>query len=340
MKKSLIVIYCCLWHSLTFAQKTFIEEDWVRVLETDYETEVSLNPKMIEADYLKLSMKSDGTMKLYSNYTSHGIQVSFDFIGGNLIYGPSRVFKIEQYNADRLVMVETFDGKVSSDSKRHYYLPEKVYLDKLPIPYKDLVVVGKDTAYLASKKLYPIFQTTNTPDFHIFIHNQVRSAYLTGENYVQATFMIRPDGSIDHININHHVSKGSDKRVVKAIMASAGRWQMPQLNGTDVNIIMTIEDFFKKRSESTSSTPSKIDLNYSPEDPVTYMGYFNLAVRKTLTEQPQKALEYLQLCEDLKPKNPSLAYLRYLLFNNSSQKEQANQQLALVKKSRLKYLLK
>lgn len=313
---------------------------WVRILETGNEPGIRQNPITVDKDYLKLSFGESGQMKVYASYKANGVQLPYQSNGGVLNLGPIRKFKIEQHSDDRLILVDLVDGEVTKNSSRHYYLRESMFLDKLPYPLEDRVTMGNDTAYLASKKLYPIFQTTNTPDFHIFIHNHIKNSYSIGENYFHATFMLRPDGSIDHININHRISKASDKRALKAILASAGRWKMPQLNGSDVNIVMTIEDLFTKRSESASSKPLKIDLDYSPEDPEVYMGYFNLAIRKMLIKQPQKALEYLQLCEDRKPKDPNLPYLRYLLYRILENQEAEGQNLAKVKRSRLRYLVK
>ena len=313
---------------------------WVRILETGHETDIQTRPSIVEEDYLKLSFGENGQMKIYAGYRANGIQIAYQNTGTLLSFGSGRQFKIEQQSKDRFVLLDLVDGEVTSSSRRHYYLRESVFLDKLHYPLEDRVVLGNDTAYLASKKLYPVFQTTNTPDFHIFIHNQIKSSYSIGENYFQATFMIRPDGSIDHININHHIGKASDKRAIKAILASTGRWQMPRLNGHDVNIIMTIEDLFTRRSENSSSKPLKTDLDYSSGAPKVYMGYFNKAIRAMLTNQHQTALEYIQLCEDRKPKDPNLHYLRYLLYTALGENEAADKHMALVKRSRLRYLIK
>lgn len=326
---------------ITFCQpEQALSGSWVRILETGYETDIQNEPVIIEEDYLKLNFRDNGQMKIYASYRANGVQIAHQSTGTLLSFGSGRQFKIEQFSQDRFVLLDLADGEVTSSSMRHYYLRESVFLDTLPYPLEDRVIIGSDTAYLASKKLFPIFQTTNTPDFHIFIHNQIKSSYAIGENYFHATFMIHPDGSIDHININHRIRKASDKRAIKAILASTGRWQMPQLNGKDVNILMTIEDLFTRRSESPSSKPLKTDFDYSDEDPEVYMGYFNQAIRAMLTNQYQTALEYLQQCENRKPMDPNLPYLKHLLYTAQGDEEEAAQQLALVKRSRLRYLIK
>lgn len=313
---------------------------WVRVQEVAYDAPVTQNPKITEADYLKVSFENSGQMKIYASHLANGVQVTYQYNKQIVGFGSGRQFKIEELDRDKLVLVDLNNGEITAGSNRHYYLRESVFLDALPYPAEDQVIIGRDTAYLASKKLYPIFQTTNTPDFHVFIHNQIKSSYSTGENYFHATFMIRPDGSIDHVTVNHRISKANDKRALKAIMASTGRWQLPKLNGKEVNIIMTIEDLFTKRSTSPSANPLKIDLDYSAEDPEVYMNYFNLAVRKILKKEHKEALEYLKLCEDRKPKDPNLPYLRYILYKSLGKTQAATENKTKVQRSRLRYLLK
>ncbi|GAB5528088.1 MAG: hypothetical protein Roseis2KO_59600 [Roseivirga sp.] len=334
-------ILLCLFFSTSSAQSdTELSGSWVRVLETAHEDEVRQSLSIVDDDYLKIEFQSGGQLRIYASHQANGVQVAYQTRGSTLSFGLGRQFRIEDLQEDRLILLDLTDGKVTDHSKRHYYLSESVFLDALPYPEEDRVIIGDDTAYIASKKLYPIFQTTNTPDFHIFIHNQIKSSYRMGENYFQATFMIRPDGSIDHIMINHRIGKANDKRALKAIMASAGRWRMPQLNGQDVNIIMTIEDLFTRHSERVRTDPLKIDLNHSAEDPEVYTSYFNLAIRKILRKQTAPALQYLKLCEDRKPDDPNLYYLRYLLYTDLGDEQAAKENLAPLKRSRLRYLLK
>lgn len=313
---------------------------WVRVLETGHEAAKVNRPSIRDKDYLKLSFGADGEMKIYASYVANGIQIPYHHDGQRVSFGVGRQFRVEKLEGDELILLDLIGGEITAGSSRHYYLRESVFLDALPNPEKDRVIMGSDTAYIASKKLYPIFQTTNTPDFHIFIHNQIKSSYRIGENYFHATFMIRPDGSVDYININHRVNKGSDKKAIKAILASAGRWHVPKLNGRDVNIIMTIEDLFTRRSESPGANPLKIDLDYSTEDPEVYTGYFNLAIRSIFRKQPQEALQYLKLCEERRPEDPNLHYLRYLTYDSMGNAQAAEENLVRVRGSRLRYLLK
>ncbi len=324
----------------TAQSDTELPGSWVRVLETGYEAAILSKPPIIDKDYLKLNFGEDGQMKIYASHLANGIQVPYEHDGHSVSFGAGRQFKVEKLDDDKLVLLDLIGGRLTAGSSRHYYIRESVFLDALPYPEEDRVIIGNDTAYMASKKLYPIFQTTNTPDFHIFIHNQIKSNYNMGENYFHATFMIRPDGSIDHINLNHRVNKGLDKKAIKAILTSTGRWQVPKLNGRDVNIIMTIEDLFTRHSERPGTNPLKIDLDYCAEDPEVYMSHFNLAIRKMLREQPDEALQYLKLCEERKPGDPNLHYLRYLLYAGLGDSQAAEENLTLLKRSKLRYLLK
>ncbi len=317
-----------------------LKGSWVRILEEPYGEAIKDSVDIVDKDYLKIRFDDRGQMKIYASYRANGIQLPYEHHGNQLSFGAARQFTIEQLSDDRLILSDMTEGKLTVNSKRHYYQRESVFLDALPYPTQDRVILGKDTAYLASKKLFPIFQTTDTPDFHIFIHNQIRHSYAIGENYFHATFMIRPEGSIDHVNIHHRISKGHDKRAVKAILASAGIWQIPQLNGRPVNIIMSIEDLFTRKAQSGSVQTPQIDLDYNAEDPQVYMGYFNLAIRNVLRNNPEEALKYLRLCEDRKPEDPNLHYLRYQLYEILGEKEKADQQLAKVRRSGLRYLVK
>lgn len=340
MKWGLAFLLCLIFSTSAAQSDTELLGSWVRVLETAYEDEVRQSVSIVDDDYLKVDFQSDSQLRIYASYQANGVQVAYQISGSTLSFGLGRQFLIESLQEDKLVLLDLTDGKVTNHSKRHYYLRESVFLDALPYPEEDKVIIGSDTAYIASKKLYPTFQITNTPDFHIFIHNQIKGSYRVGENYFQATFMIRPDGSIDHVTINHRIGKANDKRALKAIMASTGRWQMPGLNGKNVNIVMTIEDLFTRRSESPDTKPLKIDLDHSAEDPEVYMNYFNLAIRKVLRKQPAEALQYLKLCEDRKPDDPNLHYLRYLLYADMGDEQAAKENLALLKRSKLRYLLK
>lgn len=253
---------------------------------------------MVDKDYMKIHFDGEGQMTIYPSYRAIGIQTPYQQYDDQLSFGVRRQFRIEQNTDDRLILLELRNGQVINDLKRHYYQREQVFLDALPHPTDDLVLIEGDTAYLASKKLFPVFQTTDTPDFHIFIHNRIKQSYKTGENYFHATFMIRPDGTIDHINIHHRIGKVNDKQASKAILASVGRWKMPKLNGKPVNIIMSIEDLFTKRSGGETIKPPNLDIDYSNEDPEVYMGYFNLVIRKILRDQPREALKHLKFCEE------------------------------------------
>lgn len=340
MKRTLPLLLCLILNSSQAQSNTGLEGDWVRILETGYKEEIRRSISIVDTDYLKVSFGKNGQMKIFAGYLANGVQVPYRYDKETVSFGLGRQFRIEELQENRLTLVDLTDGEVTAGSSRHYYLRESVFLDALPYPEEDQVVIGEDTAYLASKKLYPIFQTTNTPDFHVFIHNQIKSSYSMGENYFHATFMLRPDGSIDHIMINHRIGRANDKRALKTIMASTGRWQMPKLNSKEVNIIMTIEDLFTKESANALSKPLKIDLDYSPEDPQVYMGYFNLAIRKMLRNKPEEALAYLKLCEDRKPEDANLDYLRYLLYQTLGKTQAAKESKARVQGSELRYLLR
>ncbi|MBO3698231.1 hypothetical protein [Roseivirga sp. E12] len=287
-----------------------------------------------EEDYLKLQFDKDGKLKIYGTYRANGISTDYKFKRGKLTYGFDRAFNIDAYSDSSLVLSE------EGSSSKHYYLREKTFLKGLPINETDWYSNKENRVYFASKKLYPQFITQKYPDFHLYVHNAAKASYNLGPNYLFATFSIQPDGSITDVELWHHVNQEADEKIVEAIQNSSQRWKLPLLESRGVAINMYVDDSFVKRGRSEnleiSLTPNEVFANNA--DAYTY-GI--LSFMKALKRQEyESALESIGICEMIKPNEPNLIYLRYLLAKargDSKSMEEYQEQLSL---SSLSYLLR
>ncbi|AXT20871.1 hypothetical protein D7030_11080 [Flavobacteriaceae bacterium AU392] len=329
---------------INVAKAQSILGSWVRIKMETYQGGITTQLEETNKNYLKFHFKDGKNLSISTHYatnSSNSPSTQYRIKNNILEFGFDRKYLIEKIDAINLVIVEFEDGELAPNSIKSIFIREQKYLDKLPLAIEDIIIGKNDTLYIESKKLYPQFKTID-PDFHAHLSNQMNSYYPVGENYFFATFNIHPDGEIDQIKILHHINKSTDKKAMKAIKASGKMWSLPKLNGKKVTIIKFIEDrYVKKRGNDIS----KISFNklshvqnskYSPE----YLYNFHFLARNLLNNEYKKALEFISKLEEIKPNEANLYYLKYLCYLELGDEQKSNENLLLLKKSKLRYLVK
>lgn len=307
---------------------------WVRVASGESLSLETAFQSTDDEEYLKLQFEKDGKLKIYGTYKASGISTDYRLKRGGLTYGFDRAFTIDTYSDSTLVLLE------EGSSTKHYYLREVDFLKRIPVLETDWYSSGGDRIYFASKKLYPQFVTQQYPDFHLYVHNAAKALYNLGPNYMFATFSILPDGNITDVELWHHVNEAADARVIQAIQNSSQRWKLPLLEGKGITVNMYIDDSFVKKNSNEqleiSLTPNEVFANNA--DAYTY-GI--LTFMKSLRRQEfESALESIAICEMIKPNEPNLINLRYLLAKAKGDEGSIEKYLLQLKRSSLSYLLR
>lgn len=339
-RKRVFAIFILSLSTLSFAQKSSqILGPWVRVGQGVGLTAESAFESINEDDYLKLHFQKGERLKIYGNYAANGIETAYKYRKRKITYGFDRVFEVESYSDSILVLIEVEKSGRKEDFIKHYYLKEKVFLNRLEVGQNHWYVSGADTVYFSSKKLYPQFQTIEYPDFHLYVHNAAKEVYNNGPNYMFASFSIEPDGLVKDVEIWHHINQEADARVAQAIQNSMGRWQMPLLNDKDVTVNMHIDDSYVKRDTSHGL---EIALNQNEVFENSADAYRNSVLRIARSfklRDYEKVLEYIAVCESIVPEEPNLLYLKYKTHLAMNNEIETKRFLDLVKKSRLSYLV-
>lgn len=325
---------------LGFAQKSKdILGSWVRVGQGVDISAESTFQNINDAVYLKLEFENNRRMRIYGSYVARGTEVNYKFKKGKITYGFNRAFEVESYSDSTLVLIEIESGIKRSEFVKHYYLKEKTFLHRIAVNDGDWYINGVDILYFASKKLYPKFQTIEYPDFHLYVHNAAKESYNNGPNYVFASFSIEPSGLVKDIEIWNHINEEADARVTDAIQNSSNRWQMPLLNGEGVIIDMHIDDSYVKRDANQGS---RIEMNQNEvfaNNADAYRNGILLVARSFKLKDYDSALRYIELCEQIAPREPSLLYLRYKAYLAMNNKVEMSRALGILRQSRLNYLV-
>lgn len=286
--------------------------------------------------FLKYTFYNNGNLSISVHYTSNGINQNY-LIRNNVVeLSFGRKFQIEKLDSDSLIIVELQDGKITSKSIRTKFIREQKYLDLLELASDDKIVIGNDTAYIESEKLYPRFKNKDFLDYHAYLNSYTENT-LKKDIYAYATFVISPHGEISNINVLYHVNKSFDNKIIRAIKMSKGMWQLPKLNGKDVSIVKIFE------VRITYSGSGRVDyskLDDLGEYTMEYFENFNLVARSVLNKDYTKALEFIAEGEDLRPNEPNFLFLKYLCYKEMGNNELSTENLYLVKGTALKYLVK
>ncbi len=313
---------------------------WVRVRTMSPNELVSDNIEIIADEYLKLRFNGNNELTIFGHYQASGVGTKYALKNNFLIFGFDRKFRVEFVDKSRLILVELDKGRVTDNSVKHIYLRESVFLAKLPLSYEDIFLHDRDTVYFASKKLYPEFQARIYPDFHLYVHNQVKPSYSYGSNHIYATFIVYPDGSVGEVDILHHVNKASDKKALRAIINSKNRWSVPFLESKEVPVLMHVEDRYVSNKKNGRNEVS-FEINQQELTDQTSLYSANLyqialALRKG---EYERALEYIGTCEKILPKEPNLIYLKFRCYSGLGNTVLLEKAKLALKKTRLRYLI-
>lgn len=314
---------------------------WVQTAEKRYK---GMDKPFLDIDdgiYLRYTFTDNGEVDIATYYAANMDYRRYVVKDSVIQILSDKKFRILKVDESNLIMVELEDGRTTPNSIIHYFIREQAYLDKLPLLEEDIILLGKDTVYMDSEKLHAVFQIVDYPDFHLYLHNKIKTDYRKGENYFQASFVVWPNGKITNIDIFHHIGKASDKKVKKVIKASEGRWKLPLLDAEKVAVLVTIEDRYLMGEKQKSFDFSDL---FSPDTfhvyTDNYQKNFNRATRSFLRGNYRESLKYLAQCEQIKPGEPNLSFLRYRCYTKLEDYKNATINFDRLKKSRFNYLVK
>jgi len=290
--------------------------------------------------YLKYEFTNKKKLLAFGSYVANGVVVDHQLNGRKLDFSFGRHFLIESIDEDHMVMVEVEGGDTGAKTIRFEFVREQLYIESLPVRPEDYMVRAKgDTVFFDSEKFHPKFQPRKYPDFHLYLHNQIKRFYPMGENYFFASFEIDRDGVIDHIQVFSHANQRSTEKAIQAIKESEGKWQLPKLKNKGATVLMTIEDRFHKRKPeggySLEANQNDISQRYND----AYVNAHQKAVGQYLRGQHSQMTEWLDWCEKMRPDEPSLAYLKYLYYQALLDKPAAQQQKEILSATPLNFLM-
>ena len=261
--------------------------------------------------YLKYEWSSKKKLSVYGSYLANGVEVSHQLKGRKLSFSFGRHFIIEEVDEQNLVMVELDGGPSGEKTIRFEFIREPLYIDALPLSSDDYMVEPSgDTLFFDSEKFHPRFSHKQYPDFHLYVHNQVKRYYPKGENYFYASFEINPDSKISQVQVFAGADKKSSEKAIEAIRKSEGMWTLPELNGRGVRVLVTIEDRYNNSGLNTSLSSNQNDISqrYSDAFVRAHQKATRLYLRKRYDDMP----EWLDRCEKMQPNDPNYLYLKYL----------------------------
>ena len=291
--------------------------------------------------YLKYKWTAQKQLLVYPSYVANGLELPYELNDHNLKIGFGRYFVIEKVDEDELVLVELEGGASGEKSLRFEFVREQHYIDALPLRSQDFMVKSSgDSLFFDSEKFHPQFSHKQYPDFHLYVHNQLKRFYPKGENYFLASFEIDAKGQIDQVQVFAHANQKTTEKAIEAIAKSEGMWQLPRPNGRGGRVLMTIEDRYNKRRSSTSlnlnSTQNDIGKRYGNLFVEAFQKAVNMYVRKQYDQMP----EWLARCEKARPDEPNLIYLKYLYAEAIADELALQKHKDLLSKTPLSFLIK
>ena len=283
-------------------------------------------------NYLRYEFTPKRALLAYGSYLANGVTVGHELNKRRLKFSFGREFEIEILEADRLVLVELESGKVGPGSVRYDFIREDAHVNALPIDPSELIIKETgDTLFFDSEKFHPVFRARKYPDFHLYVHNQIKRYYPNGENYFHASFEIDERGVIDNIEVYAAANEKSTEKAMRAIKASEGRWKLPKLDGRGVRVLVQYYDRFAKGNEDSQNITAK----YAD----AFVNAHRKAVKHYIKKEYGKALELLELCDDMQPQEHSKEYLKYLIHKAQNDIQLANAQKALLLESPMSFLM-
>ena len=289
--------------------------------------------------YLRYEFTAKRQMLAYGTYFANGVAIDHSLNKRRLTMSFGRQFMIESIDSDKLVLIELENSKTGAQSVRTEFIREQQHLEQLPIaPESRLLKANGDTVYFDSEKFHPRFQTKKYPDFHLYVHNQIKRFYPDGENYLYATFEIDEVGVIGNIRVYAAANQNSAEKAIEAIKGSEGRWELPKLNGCGVKVLVTYYDRFdklKSNGHDLSLNGAAVNAKFSD----AFVRAHQKAVKHYIKGEYDEALKLLSLCDQMQPNEPSKNYLKYLVYKQLDDDQAAQKLRAGLLRTPLSFLM-
>ena len=302
---------------------------------------VDSNRKEALADYHQSYLKYEFTdahdLLVFGSYVANGVKVKHELKGKKLSFGLGRNFIIEAVDEERLVMAELVGGASGKPGIRFEFVKEQLYIDALPINRDDFIVEASgDTLFFDSEKFHPRFRHKQYPDFHLYVHNQIKRYYPGGENYFYASFEIDEHGVIDMVQVFASPNRKTAEKAVAVIKKSGGNWSLPMLNGEGVKVLVCVEDRYNKGKREASVNQRDITQRYSE----SFVRSHQKAVGRYVRKQYDQMTEWLDWCEKMNPEEPTFLYLKYLYSQAVKDAEAVAKYQNQISNTPLRFLIK
>lgn len=211
---------------------------WVKVNAT-YKSgeELPLNHALNQS-YFRFHFKSNGKVFKSVDPLDNGYIFDYSIIGNNLKIGFIN-YKVDYLKNDTLVLIEEGNGGFDSFAIKFFLIPEKNYQKRIPLSSEMIIKIGGDSIFIENEKIRACFN--NDESFHEFLRNNIAeySNVVSSDNFFFATFIIRPDRSIDSMRIYKGINKEFDSQFINAVNKSLKYWIPAKLNDKDVSVLHT-----------------------------------------------------------------------------------------------------
>lgn len=337
-----LLFVACFGQAQTSTKEVYkaLQGSWVKQ-QSSWATEADQGPLPdFHKAYLRYEFTPKRDMLAYGTYFANGIAVDHNLNKRRLTMSFGRQFSIETIEADRLVIVELENGRIGAHSVRTEFIREHRHLAQLEIdPNTRLLKSNGDTVYLDSEKFHPKFQTKKYPDFHLYVHNQIKRFYPKGENYLFMTFEIDEAGVIGQFNVYAAANEKSTEKAIESIKGSEGRWTLPKQNGRGVKILVSYQDRFDNvnTGESLNMVANGGDIIREYSD--VFVRAHQKAVKHYIKGEYEQALEFLAHCDQMNPDEPGKNYLKYLVYTRLENSQAAETLKADLLKTPLSFLV-
>ena len=294
IRKLILCIYILSISALSYSQnyKSKLIGSWIKVNATyNSGKELPLNHSINQL-YFRIEFKTNG--KAYKSFNPFDKGYIFDYstVGNNLKIGIIN-YKIDYSVKDSLILIEEGTNGFDDAAIKYFLIPEGNYQNKLLLTSDMIIKEGEDSIFVESEKIRASFNKEES--FHEFLKNNITeySKVISSDNFFLATFIIRPNCSIDSININRGINKSFDSQFIKAVKNSSKYWTPAKLDNKDVSVLHTeIFNFI--------SHPKFEKQYYNYRD-----GFFAMQ-----RGEYNKAISLFNICIEIDPEDKNALYQR------------------------------
>jgi hypothetical protein len=341
MKKVLTFICLIAMPIIAFSQSNPILGSWIKTKMETYDKRVTPAIEARNANFFKYTFERDEKVYFSLTQNEKGNENRYKIKNNIIDFGFNKM-KIESIDSVNLVVIELEDNQITNNSTRIYFTKEQAFLDELPMEKEGFYVANQDTVFFENNKIYPIFKHKTISDAKTFIQPFVEGLSKDKEAYALITFVLNTDGKISDIKMHHHINKGYDKNVVKAILKTEGSWVSPIVNGKKVNVLKEIEFAYLSPAGMSTDEFKANPINYTHKNDIfskKYREMFKNAVKLTYRQEYKNALDVYAKCLELTTDNSNIDYQKSICFALLNDMPNSNLSIEAVKKSNLKYLI-